>query len=902
MEVPERATTPSGDPIMTAKFLKPAARAPVVPRPRLFERLTGGARGPLTLVSAPAGSGKTVLVSTWATSGEVPGPLVWISLDEEDHQPGVFWSYVLVALAQAGVDTGKMSPPDRNEAVEHSLLVRLAAAISERPEPVVLVLDNAEALTRQQIFDDLDFLLAHSAGRLRLVLVTRVDPNLPLPQFCLARSVTEIRFPELAFTPDEARQLLAGRKPELSDTAVLAFSYRTRGWAAGLRLVGVEDGRGGQVDDAVDFAGTDIALYFRTEVLDAQPPRVRDLLLSTSVVDVLYPELAVLLSGSREAAPTLRELAQASVFVDLVAGGTGRDGGEAYAYHPLVRDLLRAQMRHQSPTRTRRLHRKAARWLAESGRTGEAMRQYAAAEDWEEAAQLLVVEHGVGRLLAAGPGDGLVETFARMPSVTAGPAAAIARAALAVQQGDLIAGDKQLARAGELVTDVAAPETALPLAVAVTRMIRAAVGGEAQEALSGAALVQSLVAGSGAPSDPEVAALASLASARGGFLLGELPFAREMFRSAVGAVPAQRSPVLRTYALAQLALVEASSGALAAAGEAAEEALAGSGSGPTPGGDTAPMGTSAAHVALAWVAADRGELAAAGEHVRAAQAEGSGGVDPVTGAALVLVRTRLLRLAGHAPAALRLFRHWSDRSSASTPSWLSHRLEAAEARVLLEEGRTDEAEALLRRSVNQGSLECLLTHGWIKLAADGATESWRTARQALRESGTSVELLVEANLLSAASALALSRSDAAALAVDEALRLASAEGLRRPLDEAPLRVRALIDQRRHHPQPEPPAPSPSLPPLPRPRQDASAGARGTTALGTEEADVIIQPLTKREAEVLAYLDQLLPTEEIAARMFLSVNTIKTHVRAILRKLSAERRNEAVRRARELGLL
>src|SRR3954468_1137817 len=288
MGVPERATTPPGDPIMTAKFLIPAAKAPVVPRPRLFDRLTGAVRGPLTLVSAPAGSGKSVLVSTWATSGEAPGPLVWISLDEEDHQPGVFWSYVLAGLLRAGVDSGKMNRPDRVEGVEHSLLVRLAAALSERSAPVVLVLDNAEALTRQQIFDDLDFLLGHSAGRLRLVLVTRVDPNLPLPQYRLAGSVTEIRFPELAFTPDEARQLLAGRKPELSDTAVLAFSYRTRGWAAGLRLVGVQDGHGGQVDDAVDFAGTDIALYFRTEVLDAQPPRVRDLLLSTSIVDVLY--------------------------------------------------------------------------------------------------------------------------------------------------------------------------------------------------------------------------------------------------------------------------------------------------------------------------------------------------------------------------------------------------------------------------------------------------------------------------------------------------------------------------------------------------------------------------------------------------------------------------------------
>ena len=487
-----------------------------------------------------------------------------------------------------------------------------------------------------------------------------------------------------------------------------------------------------------------------------------------------------------------------------------------------------------------------------------------------------------------------------MPAATSGPAAAVARAVLAVQQGDLVAADKQLGRAGELVTDLDAAGNALPLAVSVTKMIRAAVGGDGQEALSAAALVQSLVAEAGAPPDPDIGPLALLASARGGFLLGELAFAREMFRSVLGAVPAGRSTVVRSYALAQLALVEATAGHLTTAVEAAAEAL--DASGPPRSAGTAPLGTCAAHVALAWVAADRGQLDTAAAHVRAAQAEGSGGFDPVASAALVLVRCRLLWLGGHPPAALRLFRHWSDRWGASTPSWLSSRLEAAEARVLLEEGRTDEADSLVRRSVSHGFLESLLAHGWIKLAADGATESWRTARQVLRQSAAPVELLVEANLLGAASALALSRGDAAAVAVDQALRLASVEGMRRPFEEAPVRVRALIDQRRHHPHPEPAPASPPGLPVPAPRQEAPVGARGPTPATSAEADVIIQPLTKREAEVLAYLDQLLPTEEIAARMFLSVNTIKTHVRAILRKLAAERRNEAVRRARELGLL
>ena len=113
VDAAERATTPGGEPIMTAKFLVPAVKGPVVARPRLLERLSTGVLGPLTLVSAPAGSGKTVLASTWATSGAALGPVVWISLDEEDDLPGVLWSYVLAGLLNLGVDVSAVTPPER---------------------------------------------------------------------------------------------------------------------------------------------------------------------------------------------------------------------------------------------------------------------------------------------------------------------------------------------------------------------------------------------------------------------------------------------------------------------------------------------------------------------------------------------------------------------------------------------------------------------------------------------------------------------------------------------------------------------------------------------------------------------------------------------------------------------
>ena len=235
-------------------------------------------------------------------------------------------------------------------------------------------------------------------------------------------------------------------------------------------------------------------------------------------------------------------------------------------------------------------------------------------------------------------------------------------------------------------------------------------------------------------------------------------------------------------------------------------------------------------------------------------------------------------------------------------------MDAAETLALLADDRTEAAESRVRLFAAPETPECLLAHGWLKLATGDTAESWRTARQVARQSTISVEILVEANLLGAASALALSRPDAAAAGVDEARRLASTEGLQRSFEEAPTRLRTLLSQRDHHRAPEKAPGSAgtqtSLVPVPRRTGGSSARAGGPGAAhgASGEDDVIVQPLTEREHEVLTYLDQLLPTEEIAARMFVSVNTVKTHVRAVLRKLAAERRNEAVRRARELGLV
>jgi LuxR family maltose regulon positive regulatory protein len=308
---------------------------------------------------------------------------------------------------------------------------------------------------------------------------------------------------------------------------------------------------------------------------------------------------------------------------------------------------------------------------------------------------------------------------------------------------------------------------------------------------------------------------------------------------------------------------------------------AAAGSPPDAAGGSA-AGRRPAALALAWVASERGDLAEAARRVQAVHDLPRD--DVVSVAALTLVRARILRARGDLPGSLAVL----DRlvsSPRALPGWLEDRLTAAAAQVWTLQGRPGDAVERVQHSADDGAA-CLLALGWAKLPLGAPGESGRLARQVLHRAELPVDLRVEAHLLAAAGALALGHTDPAAAEVGEATRWAAAEGLRRPLDEAPSRIRALLEQRTLRSSP-----------APAPRSEHPAHLPATPA-----RDVLVQPLTEREREVLGYLDALLPTDEIAAEMFVSVNTVKTHVRAIMRKLSADRRNEAVRRARDLGLV
>ncbi len=887
LEISSCAVTPSGDPIMAAKFDVPNLPPWVVARQRLLDSLSRGVRDQLTLVSAPAGCGKTMLATSWATTEAAPGPVAWLSLDDDDDRPGVFWSYVLAALARAGVPVSGVGVPTLDEAVDHSLLIRLAASLSAQSEPVVLILDNAQVLNRG-VLDGVDFLLRHAGGRLRLVILTRVDPALPLHRYRLAGSMTEVRLDDLAFTPAEARAVLAAHDADLPEGAAIAVAARARGWAASLRLEALSLQHRSETGGHPAGGHSETSAYFLAEFLNVQPPGIREFLLRTSVVDRIWPDLAVSLTGRRGAAHTLARLADANAFVT-----PSPEDDRAYEYHPLIRELLRAQLQEEAPRKIGRLHRTTAHWLADAGLLTEATRHAVAAGDWEYAAWLLIEDLGIGRLLSGPDGAAHTEMFAGMPTGTAGPEAAVIQSATALAGFDSDACAKHLLRARELVGEGSTDHSwALQLAIAATEAVSARVRGDVADTLTAIHVAEGLLSDASACGTDLPAALRALIRlTKGSALLaaGELAEASVAFAEGLRASDGPGGAYLQICCLGQLALVEVHRGRLRKATEFAKRAHATADRRGLAIQDRPP----AADVALAWVHAEEYDIAAARMHCERAATDGIRR-DPVSAGTLALVRARLHRARGDFAGALAVVDQvLTSPTIASTPTWLRNRLAVSAAVWRAASGTPSVGPAYETVAEGPPSPQISLALASIDFARGDVARAAATAAEVLRQARLPVDARVEGWLLAATCELAEGRTAKAREALDHSLRLAAAEKLRRPVVEAPPRLRRFLrrDQDLAERNAWLGAPVVGI--------EASV-ARTAGAPSARPESPVVELLTDKEMEVLRHLAALFSTEEIAHTMFVSVNTVKTHVRGILRKLAASRRNEAIRRARELG--
>jgi LuxR family transcriptional regulator, maltose regulon positive regulatory protein len=303
----------AGDPILAAKITVPALPSWAIQRPRITKLIDQGVRWcPLTVLTGPAGAGKTMALALWVAAG--PGPVAWVGLDEYNNRPGVFWSNVIAALRRAGVAMPRaLAAAARGRAASQVFVPRLAAALAAQAVPVRLVLDDLHLLTDPGLLEGLEFVVRNAGGGLRLAVACRTEPLLRLHRYRLAGQLAEIQAADLAFSPAEAELLLDRHGITLAADVLECLMRRTEGWAAGLRLAVLSMGLHPDPSRFVEeLAAEDSALtgYLVTEVLNAQPSQVREVLLCTSILDRVSADVAAEVTGAEQAGAILAALAE----------------------------------------------------------------------------------------------------------------------------------------------------------------------------------------------------------------------------------------------------------------------------------------------------------------------------------------------------------------------------------------------------------------------------------------------------------------------------------------------------------------------------------------------------------------------------------------------------------------
>jgi len=861
--------------VLAAKLAPPPLGHAPVDRPRLFEVLQREVqRTPVTLLSGPAGSGKTVLAATWMRRAE-GRPVAWLTLDDGDDDPAVFMSYLAGALSGAGVDvSGPSAAGDRA-----GFFGRLTVALLEQPRPVCLILDNADHLIDPRVLEGLDLLVRHAGRRLRLILCARADPQLPLHQYRVAGTMSEIRSDQLAFTPEETRELLRHLGAPVPAAVGEALCERTEGWAVGVRLAAAPLKAGMDPEELIASLAQDdgsVAQYLFEEVLKNQPAPVRRFLLQISVTAELWPELVDRLSGHRTGRRMLASLAQANAFVEKSARAPG-----GYRIHQLFREMLQAQLHFELPDEAAVLHRACASWYADAGRITEAVAQATAAEDWEFVAAVLVDGLMVGRLLTA-QADPSLRSLDALPCDLPGAEAAVVRAAYTLSSR-CTAEPHDLDVAASVARDPANRHS-LRISGAVTALAGDAAGaGDGRRILEQADLAAQLLATSedvDRRTRRELTAV--VAEARATALLHtDAPDEQLLagLRAAISASSRTGSESLRSRSLGFLALLQAIRGDLDRAGDLAREAEA-----------TGLAQSPAAVAAEGWVRVERYLLSDVRGWMTAAQTSpppvGTVSVRPL----LAVLQSRLLRLRHSFAEAERLLQPHLD--DAGLPRWVRQQLVVEELHV---RAARDGAVAVAELA----PLEASPWRDVFEPPPDEQASSEEAAKvQPLWDSDPPLAVRVGAEVARSRLCLEHGAGGEAVRALQRALELAEPEAMRWPFLEASTQVRQLL---RTHPLLRDRSTwlNPSAP-----RGTTSRGAGGAEegAPAATLAPPVVQELSERELEVLRHLAEMLSTAEIAASMFVSVNTVRTHIRSILRKLSVSRRNEAVRRAKELRIL
>jgi LuxR family maltose regulon positive regulatory protein len=923
------------NPLLQTKLYIPRPRPERVPRPRLIERLCASRK--LTLISAPAGSGKTMLLSEWANAGagsrkygvknhkraagaahlasysllHTPS-FAWLSLDPEDNAPPRFWTYLVAALrtvhAGLGQTTLALMQTPQPPPVQ-ALLTPLLNEIADLSEPLALILDDYHLISASRIHDGVAFLLEHQPPNLHLAISTRADPPLPLFRLRARGQLTEIRSGDLRFLPDEAERFLnAVMGLNLSPGDVDLLAARTEGWIVGLQLAALSlRGRSDAREFIQAFGGSHryVLEYLTEEVVGRQTESVQRFLTQTSILSRLCGSLCDALTGGIDGEATLTDLCRRNLFIVPLD-----DRSHWYRYHHLFADLLSNLLRKElSPERIRELHHRASEWHAQRGDLDEAIEHALQAQDFERAAHL--IEQAAQTAIAQGRLMTLIGWTEALPEALIRD-----RLRLRLYQGWALNLSGQIEAAERILQETKAalqsqpssPENdalrarlaALLTGIATLRQEPTTIIREAQEALAYL------------PEDDLVS------RARIYVALGTAYAYEDQTEQAIRTWQQARdlaleagNPFLATAAIEMLAgTMIYHQGRLRAGAEALQWVLE---LARTPEGNYVPAGkrlpfSGTAHVLLADVHIEWNELDTAAEYLeRGTELLQQSGIS-YSAIYTCCAKARLARARGAPEGAQRALEE-AERALKGCPMahMLVH-LASCQVRVRLWLGDIDsavrwaegEADVLqggipeslplyLREVLQISRTRVHLTRGEPQRALTMLAGLEAQAKAAGR-----LAQAIEICLLQALAWQALGDSTAALESLERSLSWAAPESYMQLFLEAGRDVIPLLRQATPR-EPEPTYVDKLL---------AAFGAQERESVTVAQHPTphsLIEPLTPRELEVLCLICAGLSNQEIADKLVVTLNTVKKHSSNLYGKLGVHSRTQAIFRAHELEL-
>ena len=862
---------------------------------------TRGRDAKLTLVSAPAGFGKTTLLANWLATAQADGRSVaWLSLDQRDNDPAVFWSYVVAALQRAmpalgdATNAALAASPSNAEAIVGGLTADLEAADTD----LILVLDDYHVIDSTEVQEGLAFLINHLPPHLQVVIGTRTDPRLPLARLRARGELVEIRAADLRFTPEEAAAYLTGSMGlALTAADVEALEARTEGWIVALQLAALSlQGREDATGFIETFAGDDrfVVDYLVEEVLQRQPEHVRSFLQQTSILTGLTGALCDAVTGDTDGAAMLETLERTNLFVVPLD-----DQRRWYRYHHLFADMLAARLRAEAPDTIAELHRRASEWYEANDNLPDAIRHAMLADDPMHAGELI---EQIAPTMFRDRQEATVRAWLdALPTdvVRARPELAIHYVGSHVVSGDFAGIEPYLDAAEQSLVGYTGPDT--PIIRTIPGMVfayRAAIA-QSRGDMAGAAAHARRAYELAHPDDHLARGAAAGLSGLASWTIGDLAAARESWTDSLASL--DRANHVADAMGGSLALTDIliAQGRLSEAAAVFEQrlALAARSSNPT------ERGVGDMHVGLARILCERGDLAAAKEHLDANTALGDASSMPQNPYRARVAAAHVAWAEGDLAGAIELLDD-AERVYIGDFFPMVRPIPAIRARVLVAQGKEADALAWARgRGLTiDDDLTYLTEYEHITLALalvahgrrsrDESTiadalrllERLRAAAEAGERNGSLIEILAIQTLAYQAQG---NMPDAVAT-LRTAVTLAEPEGyvttfaclgdhIVGPLKAlakegtAPAYVRTLL----------------------------AAIAAGGDAPQREQG--LIEPLSERELDVLRLLRSELSGPEIARELFVSLNTVRTHTKSIFMKLGVTNRRAAVRAAEELGL-